>query len=915
MKIDTSIPLSKILLICIIIGAYQIPVYPETDDVYADLAVDELYAEAVDAIEGESGKRKYIETVRLLRLAAEAGHPISQYTLGDMYANGLGVRRNQKQAFKWWRLASESDFALAMFKTSWAYLSGSGVAESRDMAKELLEKIVDPDVRLDYGSRFFIGQDYGIMRNVKGYASYYLGTMLIEDEPNDKSVVARGLQLIEDSASLGIIESVLFLAVSYASGEHYTVDVTKAKEMFKRYKLMLSDSVRRRMEFVMVGLDPLANNDIQDGLTATSDELNFLVNQMIVDLVREQRGLPKDKRILTDLEAIELLEIAAQSDTKRACLDLALILAEGDEDIRDGRRAFAYIEQAAEDEWRLAMYNKGVMLMNGVSGKLDKELGKEALRKADDYGLYVARLVLDEEMSPRLIGEAEALKICENGYEKKDPRAIYSYAYRLKMGIGVPIDYNYKKLFKLFMRAAKHDDAGGLFEIGTAYYWGDGVEQNYRKALEWYEKAKEVGSRNANFEIAYMKSKGEGCLINYDVARKLYLEICDSDFEAMNNLANFYFDGLGIKKDEAKACELYLESANKGSSIAKTNLGRAFQHGRGVEKNLEQAINWYEKAAELGSVFAALQLVSIYEEELADLNEVTHWREVAAENGDIDSMLEVADRYHLGRGVPQSSYKSFEWANKYLALKPIGYYMTNKQFKAVRCLAFALMDDSWNGYDPEEAASLWHFLSDRGYYESKLILAKMHEDGVLKNSKPGSALKIYKSVYEDSKKQDSKKYMAWSAFGVAKCYEKGLGTKINSENRVKWLRIADDIGQAAASYELALIGLEKEKGSVEYKEAIQLMSKAANYKYTPALFWYAEYHLVHDDDLNQDSLVIQWLKAMARKGNAKARKLLREHNIEYRENKPIPDKNESDDEMPFFLEIAACSLSLEQLSV
>ncbi|MBV9348919.1 MAG: sel1 repeat family protein, partial [Pseudolabrys sp.] len=64
--------------------------------------------------------------------------PKAMALLGELYANGLGVPRNDGEAARWFQLASqrgdrEATFAIAMF-----YFQGRGVKRDRDTAAKLL---------------------------------------------------------------------------------------------------------------------------------------------------------------------------------------------------------------------------------------------------------------------------------------------------------------------------------------------------------------------------------------------------------------------------------------------------------------------------------------------------------------------------------------------------------------------------------------------------------------------------------------------------------------------------------------------------------------------------------------------------------------------------------------------------------
>lgn len=62
-------------------------------------------------------------------------------------------------------------------------------------------------------------------------------------------------------------------------------------------------------------------------------------------------------------------------------------------------------------------------------------------------------------------------------------------------------------------------------------------------------------------------------------------------------LANCYDFGIGTRKNNRKAFELYKIAAQKGDSISQYNLSLMYQDGRTFRKNLVRAFYWMAKAA------------------------------------------------------------------------------------------------------------------------------------------------------------------------------------------------------------------------------------------------------------------------------------------------------------------------------
>ena len=72
--------------------------------------------------------------------ASEQGDPVAMTLLGELYANGYGVAKDEKKALAWFSLAADRGdrqaiFALAMFR-----FAGRGGAQDQAEAAALLEK-------------------------------------------------------------------------------------------------------------------------------------------------------------------------------------------------------------------------------------------------------------------------------------------------------------------------------------------------------------------------------------------------------------------------------------------------------------------------------------------------------------------------------------------------------------------------------------------------------------------------------------------------------------------------------------------------------------------------------------------------------------------------------------------------------
>lgn len=80
---------------------------------------------------------------RHLRALADKGDAEAQYKLGTAYDDGLGVSKDQAEAFKWFRLAAEQGHAHSQFRVGDMYMSGEGVAKNEAEAVKWFRKAAE----------------------------------------------------------------------------------------------------------------------------------------------------------------------------------------------------------------------------------------------------------------------------------------------------------------------------------------------------------------------------------------------------------------------------------------------------------------------------------------------------------------------------------------------------------------------------------------------------------------------------------------------------------------------------------------------------------------------------------------------------------------------------------------------------
>lgn len=266
---------------------------------------------------------------------------------------------------------------------------------------------------------------------------------------------------------------------------------------------------------------------------------------------------------------------------------------------------------------------------------------------------------------------------------------------------------NVKNLFEL----ANKGDANAQYELGKRHLTGEGLEIDFKEAVKWFKLASEQKHPKACCELAICYLLGiELGTFFYDAADLLKVASEGGVSWAKHLLAERYFLGKGIEKDEAKADELFKEAAlclkaeaeggdtmamyhlgshysrddlnitdpdeaNKwytmaidglramaegGNAEAQYLLAGCYKEGLGVEANTDEALRLYHLAADRGHAKsqAALGLVYVL---LKDYDNSLKYLMLAAVHGFPKIRLMIRRHYKEGLGVEKDDKKASEW--------------------------------------------------------------------------------------------------------------------------------------------------------------------------------------------------------------------------------------------------------------
>jgi hypothetical protein len=97
-------------------------------------------------------QHKYSEAAALWRKAADLGHARAQNGLGVLYRDGIGVKRDPKEAVRWFQESASRGYAFGMYNLALMYKDGIGVMRNDVEAYKwfYLASTINFDVKADF---------------------------------------------------------------------------------------------------------------------------------------------------------------------------------------------------------------------------------------------------------------------------------------------------------------------------------------------------------------------------------------------------------------------------------------------------------------------------------------------------------------------------------------------------------------------------------------------------------------------------------------------------------------------------------------------------------------------------------------------------------------------------------------------
>jgi len=157
------------------------------------------------------------------------------------------------------------------------------------------------------------------------------------------------------------------------------------------------------------------------------------------------------------------------------------------------------------------------------------------------------------------------------------------------------------------------------------------------------------------------------------------------DAKAQTRLADQYYGGQGVPKDQAAAAAWYRKAAEQGYARAQVNLAVMYKFGEGMPRDYAASVSWFRKAADQGDPAAQVNLGLLYEfgqGVTQDDAASATWYRKAADQGDARALVYLGSLYEAGRGVPQDYVEAYKlWS---LAIACVPAWETELEADAVK---------------------------------------------------------------------------------------------------------------------------------------------------------------------------------------------------------------------------------------
>lgn len=356
--------------------------------------------------------------------------------------------------------------------------------------------------------------------------------------------------------------------------------------------------------------------------------------------------------------------------------------------------------------------------------------------------------------------------------------------------------------------------------------------------------------------------------------------------DAMYELGDCYFDGVGVEKDLHAAFKLMQQAADLGHPMAAAALGVAY-HDPGEFKNIvtedeELAEKYLLIAAKSGNSDAQLFLSHLYDNQ-ERYDEAFIYANRAACFGNSDAQLYLGSFYFRGVGVEQDKSKAVELlkeASKQGNAKAMQIlaecYLDGDGVEADRDLGLDWMKKAADAGDENAIEYIKNLENSRPQPEESADLDDEAQPVAPIDGFPeidASEVAEYRSGANNGDVEAMVK--------LACCYLTGTGVKENDNMAVMWAKRAADLDNVFAAFLLGYRYLEPSTGlSPNFQQAAKWFRKAAAKNHPESMYWLGHLYIVGEGVVANTKKGEDLISQAAALGDPQAIDYLKKNSIE-----------------------------------
>ena len=842
------------------------PLTPEESETY--------YEEALVLYGGLEEVADYDQAARLAKAAANAGHAKAQVLFGYLHSRGLGARRSWSRAAYWWRRAAEQGYAPALFNLATLYWFGIGVREDYAEARMLLERVVEPVVKVADSM-----EDYDLFQVILAESYWRLG-LAYQNGYGVGRDRAKGALLFEKAAVAGNYQAMLQTGLHYALGDVFPADADKA-DLFLNMALSRAgqvDSLELR-SFYLEGIEreDKYREELKELRERDGERLAYLQMTCGVTLFNKS---DREGENLYGM-ARHWLGLAAGYGQPQAktYLGLQYLLGLGVE--KDFAKAALLLGEAAKTGMSLAAYYYAIMLHQGLGIEKDPDRATVYFRRAERGCLYPAIGAVENPGAAILQTPAHLIAATQEA-AATDLTARACFGFALGLGFGLPKDP--ARALRILEECAAAGNPVGQFALAQTLLAGRGSKFDRGRAVALFEKAAAQGHLWAKLEAGLLLQQGAGARSGRHGKALAYFADCMAAGipAAKSNLGLIYLEGRGVKSDAGKAEELLLAAHEEGARKAKLVLGHLYYNGQGrVARDYERAREFYELAAEDGLDEANFYLGEIYDQGKgveSDFQRAALYYRAAAGRGQAEAAFRLGILFKEGRKVALNYDVAAYWLQVAVWRRhQLAYYHYSE-----------MLEFGWGVAKNEKAA-----------YEAYRSLLQQNSTPLARLGKArcelfgkGGAPRRYATIAGSLKRLLKIDEASASAY-LGLCYHQWAHAKekIKRSHLRKSREFFDrsvELNSPVGMTELAKLHLGNGIEKASTLEAMELLTRAAHLRYPEAAFLLAKAHLDGIEGAPDLEACIEYLNLAVDGQIEGAEELLRQLENETGADRPVP---------------------------